>query len=146
MASEMRAKAQDRAAQWGPVAALHALILATLTRILLRLEDMILLWQQGLLPPPSSRPPAPTCPRGSARPSSRDASEFRRTRAGHQPAAPNPPLSVGCPPATPARTHAPAAPRAHASAPPVPRSVAWQHLRAPPALQNAPISVRRRTP
>jgi hypothetical protein len=32
MAAELRAMADHRAAQWGPVAALHALILVTLAR------------------------------------------------------------------------------------------------------------------
>jgi hypothetical protein len=39
---------------WLP-AAIHALILACLARVLGRLEDMIRLWQAGLLPPPRER-------------------------------------------------------------------------------------------
>ncbi len=54
---------------WLP-AAIHALILACLARILGRLEEMIRLWQAGLLPPPVPRPrtaPATSRPR-AARP------------------------------------------------------------------------------
>jgi|GEM_PF-6344798 len=141
MASEMRAKAHDRAAQWGPVAALHALILAMLARILLRLETMIHLWQQGLLPPHSSRPPAPTHPHDRARPSTHRPPETRRTptqaapipltQAGHTPV----PAARG--PATPGLAHAPAGRRGPPSSAMHHRCVAWPRLRAPPSLQNA---------
>lgn len=53
LATEVRAKAEDRAAEGGPVAALHALILATIAQLIARLGELIELWQQGLLPPPS---------------------------------------------------------------------------------------------
>jgi hypothetical protein len=42
MASEMRAKVRGGAQEWGPAAAVHALILTLLARILGRLEAMIL--------------------------------------------------------------------------------------------------------
>ena len=71
MASEMRAKARDRAQEWGPGAAVRALILTLLARILGRLEAMILAWQQGLLTPPK--------PRASTR--RRDATVLRSNRA-----------------------------------------------------------------
>jgi len=51
MAAELRATADEAAAQAGLVAALHALILAALVRIFTRLEDMVALWQSGQLPP-----------------------------------------------------------------------------------------------
>ncbi len=54
---------------WLP-AAIHALILACLARILGRLEEMIRLWQAGLLPPPVQRPrtaPATSRPRAARR-------------------------------------------------------------------------------
>lgn len=74
MAGEMRAQADRRAQDWGPVAALHALLLATLARLVGRLETIFLAWQQGQLPPPArARTPAnaaqprPHAPHASAR-------------------------------------------------------------------------------
>jgi hypothetical protein len=54
---------------WVPQA-IHALILACLARILGRLEEMIRLWQAGLLPPVAQRPrtaPATSRPREARR-------------------------------------------------------------------------------
>ena len=55
---------------WVPQA-IHALILACLARLFGRLEEMIRLWQAGLLPAPIQRPSTPRTP--SARPGPREA-------------------------------------------------------------------------
>jgi len=62
LAAAMRAEADLRAAEAGLVAALHTLILATLARLLTRLEEMVALWQAGRLPLPAPRQPRPTAP------------------------------------------------------------------------------------
>ena len=50
LAAGIQTEADLRAAEAGAVAALHALILASLAHLLARLADMIGLWQSGLLP------------------------------------------------------------------------------------------------
>jgi|GEM_PF-2270219 len=106
IAAGMRAMADDQAAQAGLVAALHALILATLARLLSRLEQMVELWQAGQLPePPPSRaaPPRPAPradiprehlqPTGQAQgPTQRHLSPHIRERNHPSPSAPPSPL------------------------------------------------------
>ena len=52
IAAAIRAEASQRAAQAGMVAALHALILSALARLVTSLENLVQLWQAGLLPSP----------------------------------------------------------------------------------------------
>jgi hypothetical protein len=86
IAADMRAMAAQEAARAGLVALLHALIFATLARLLTTLESMVTLWAAGLLPVPAPRQaqamrdraarrtpravtPAPFATRRTARPS-----------------------------------------------------------------------------
>lgn len=66
MAAEMRAAADHQAAEAGLIAVLHALILATLARLLDRLETMVALWAAGALPARAPRQPSPAHPRTQA--------------------------------------------------------------------------------
>ncbi len=59
IAVAIRAEACHRAAQAGIVATLHALILSALARLVTSLENLLQLWQAGVLPPPAARPAAP---------------------------------------------------------------------------------------
>jgi hypothetical protein len=73
LAAELRLHAGDRAQDFGPIAAIQALILALLVRLLGRLDGMFQRWQQGQLPLPTpARPrtmpaPRPRDPSASAR-------------------------------------------------------------------------------
>lgn len=73
LAAELRLHASDRAQDFGPIAAIQALILALLARLLGRLDGMFQRWRQGQLPPipparariritaaPGPRPKAPS--------------------------------------------------------------------------------------
>ncbi len=77
---------------WLP-AAIHALILACLARIFGRLEEMIRLWQAGLLPPPTHRPrtaqitPASSTPASSRQREARQASHSVYARTAERVAA-----------------------------------------------------------
>ena len=71
--ADLRATADLHAAQAGLVAALRALILATLARLFTHLEGLIALWQSGQLPAPENqfrehqnRPDGPAAKRTSA--------------------------------------------------------------------------------
>ena len=59
LAAELRLHAGDRAEAFGPVAAIQALILALLARLLGRLDALFASWQHGQLPLPAPAPPAP---------------------------------------------------------------------------------------
>ncbi len=74
LAAELRLHASDRAQDWGPVAALQALILALLARLLGRLDGLFQRWQQGQRPPP-----APARPRTTPAPRPRAPSTYART-------------------------------------------------------------------
>jgi hypothetical protein len=83
-AAGMREAAQaSRAPRWLPDA-LHAMLMALLARLFTRLEDMIQLWQSGLLLPPSARiaaVPATTQAPGMPTALTRRKSVRRRARA-----------------------------------------------------------------
>jgi hypothetical protein len=109
---------------------LHAAIMALLARILGRLEDMIRLWQAGLLPPPKPRTPRRQSPRPHARPRARRHSRARRT-SRTRPAASPPRQRPATAHATPARDHAitqafPTKPTHTARAPPPGTSIPAQ--------------------
>ena len=83
-ASLRRSVETDAAGAWLPEA-IHALIVACLVRLLARLEDIIQLWSQGLLPPlPASTPriPRPPTSRASAPRTSARAVHPRARTAG----------------------------------------------------------------
>ncbi len=58
VAAELRLAAARRTEEFGPIAAIQALILATLARIFTTLAGMVALWQAGLLPPLTPRRPS----------------------------------------------------------------------------------------
>ena len=53
--ADLRAQADHQAARFGPLAALHALILSTLARLLTGLEQIFEQWRAGILPIPAPR-------------------------------------------------------------------------------------------
>lgn len=59
IAAAIRAEASHQAIKAGMVAALHALILSALARLVTSLENLLQLWQAGALPSPASRPATP---------------------------------------------------------------------------------------
>ena len=67
IAAAIRAEASHQARKAGMVAALHALILSALARLVASLENLVQLWQAGLLPPrpttPAQAAPIPREPR-----------------------------------------------------------------------------------
>ena len=69
LAAELRLHASDRAQDFGPIAAIQALILALLARLLGRLDGMVQRWPQGQLPPiPPARTRTRATPAASPRP------------------------------------------------------------------------------
>lgn len=66
IAAAIRAEASHQALKAGMVAALHALILSALARLVARLENLVQLWQAGLLPPHPATPARRTNPPISA--------------------------------------------------------------------------------
>ena len=115
----------DQAHGWLP-AALHALIMACLARLFVRLEQTFLLWTAGQLPPqhPAAPPiarPAPNTPRpGICRTSRRDRRYRRITRAIQA--------------TRRATSHAPAPRPARPRSIPAPKPP--QHSRAPPSPRH----------
>lgn len=106
MAAELRAMASDRARERGPSAALQAMILTLLARILFQLEVMILAWQAGLLKPPAPRAPRPrqaapaprpTAPRTQAPSWPRETTRARPEAPAGTPSPIEPPLLSGAP-------------------------------------------------
>ena len=64
----IRAEANQRAAQAGVIAALHALIFAAFARMVAGLEKLIQLWQSGLLPQASATAPRHSPPSAATTP------------------------------------------------------------------------------
>ncbi len=123
MAAEMRAAADHQAAEAGLIAALHALILATLARLFDRLENMVALWAAGALPARAPRQPSPARPRAQAESHSPRTAPCRTSRA--RPHQVPPELS-----AVPAARSTPASPTQH---PPGIRTPMASSRRAPAA-------------
>ena len=98
IAADLHATAEHRAAQAGVVAALHALILATLARLFTCLEDLVTLWQSGQLPAPAPR------------------LRHRQNQPAAAPAAIKRPAANRAAPAAPPRPHSPNPARAPAPA------------------------------
>ena len=65
--TDIRAGAAHQAARNGAVAALHALILAALARLLARFENVLAHWQSGQLAPSVPAGPAPAHPPSTPR-------------------------------------------------------------------------------
>jgi acetolactate synthase-1/2/3 large subunit len=160
MAADMRATAQQSAAERRLQATLQALVLAALARLLDRLAEMIALWQSGQLPPPTPRRRTPHPP---LHPSPLD-----RTAPCHGPrhAARPPPIGhPQCTPApqphacavSPARAHHAADPAAH-PAHTAPKPAPMPRAQPPPAAKFGaehtppshalivPISAQKSTP
>ena len=108
IAAAIRAEASHQALKAGMVAALHALILSALARLVARLENLVQLWQAGLLPShpatPASRATPPIAPHNSApsvpgprEPRTSPASIVRHRDAQSAAAhAPNRPTTIPC--------------------------------------------------
>ncbi len=94
MLASLRDDAAYFRAQSGLIAALHALILATLVRIVARLDHMVTLWAAGQLPLPAPAKPRPARTPSPRRPHTRTAQTPRTRR----------PQSVPTPPREPTRT------------------------------------------
>ncbi len=130
------------------VAAVHAMLLAALARLMDRLEQLLLLWQSGQLPQPAARPViASTTPPTKFNPISPTRTKSSRTLhtrspPGATPPAPNPPIQT---PPSGTRRERPGPASApipcHATIPPPPT----RHARAPPR-KTTPRAPRRRTP
>jgi hypothetical protein len=130
MAAEMRAAADHQAAEAGLIAVLHALILATLARLLDRLETMVALWATGALPARAPRQPGPARPRTQAESQFPRTAPRRTSRARpHQAQRPSAPVPEALSPAASPTRHPPG-PRTpqtcpcHAPATPLPRPCA----------------------
>ena len=117
LAAGVRAEAALRAAEAGLVAALHALILGCLARLLARLDDLAALWVSGQLPHPNHTiaPPHPSrAARDGASPPAGPSSgtpscgaPSRGANPGHAPPAPIMRAPRVAPERPPARTRAP---------------------------------------
>ncbi len=127
MAAEMRAAADHQAAEAGLIAALHALILATLARLFNRLENMVALWAAGALPVlPPRQPNAARAHAQAESQQARTARSPRRTRPHQAPPQEASPSAAGLPAPRQARriTHPACPPRHHAGAlPHAPRTL-----------------------
>lgn len=153
IAADVRAMAAQEAARAGLLAALHALIFATLARLSTTLEAMVTLWAAGLLPLPTPRKASPAR-QTATRPNPRAAAPapFVPLCAGRHLAA-VPPHAPGAHPISPSAQRERAQP-SHARPPerplPAPRArprpaaapSRWRHpaigsARHTPTLQNA---------
>ncbi len=137
----IRAESDLRAAEAGLIAALQALILATLARLFSRLESLIELWAAGQLPIPAHTPhrraTAPARPRPNSVPAP------RARRAIPRPALPLPAPSATTRPQSVPRPIPPARRRARQPSHPLTPGTA-----RPPThfLQNPPCPPHLRTP
>ncbi len=159
LAAELRLHASDRAQDFGPIAAIQALILALLARLLGRLDGMFQRWQQGQLPPippARARTRTRTTPAAAPRPKALspaawnpfiwdDACPTRPSSRQAAPAACQPP-GIRARPSRRISTlhpHAQATPRvcAPAATPalPIPYRVSFQKPAQPARLSRAPF-------
>lgn len=136
IANDLRAIATAQRADAGIASAMQAAVLFLLASIVARLWEMVVAWQQGLLPPqatprPARRPRA--APSSAAAPTARQDS-IRHTRARIIPhrAPPSDAIAPARRPITPAFRPSPAP---HLRAPASACSPAWR-LPTPPAFSN----------
>ena len=150
LTAELRAQADRAAAEAGLIAALHALILATLARLFTRLETLVDLWAAGQLPhlTQAVRPRATPAPAHPSPPRQAAIAAPRPHRAAPQATPSIMALSIMAPPisiparAPPHHPH-PALGVPHATIPRPARLGNRPH--APPFLQNPLRALKRRT-